>query len=42
LGIRLTAIHNLHFTMRLMEDIRKSIEANDFQKFKKGFIKDFN
>ncbi len=42
LGIRLTTIHNLHFTMRLMEDIRKSIEANDFQKFKKGFIKDLS
>ncbi|MEK7447312.1 MAG: tRNA guanosine(34) transglycosylase Tgt [Patescibacteria group bacterium] len=41
LGIRLTTIHNLRFMMRLMEDIRTSIQKGEFQTFKKSFIKKF-
>ncbi len=42
LGIRLTTIHNLHFMMRFMEDIRNSIKENKFEKFKKEFISKFS
>jgi len=38
LALRLATIHNLRFTMRMMKDIRKSIENNTFDKFKNRFI----
>lgn len=41
LGIRLTTIHNLRFIMRLMENIRKSINDENFQKYKKSFLKKY-
>ena len=41
LGYRLATIHNLHFLMKLMGDIRISIIENDFKNFREGFIKRF-
>jgi len=38
LALRLATIHNLRFTVRMMNDIRKSIENNTFSKFKNQFI----
>ncbi len=34
-------IHNLFFIQNLMEEIKKSIEENRFEKFKKEFLKDY-
>lgn len=41
LGIRLTTIHNLRFMMRLMKDIRLSIEKGRFNSFKKRFLNNY-
>jgi queuine tRNA-ribosyltransferase len=41
LGIRLTTIHNLRFMMRFMEQIRSSIKADKFLKYKKDFLKKY-
>jgi len=38
LGIRLTTLHNLHFILSLMKDIRESIKKDRFEEFKKKFI----
>jgi len=37
LGSRLNTIHNVRFYLRLMEDIRSSIEANGFEEFARLF-----
>lgn len=37
LGLRLTTYHNLHFLLRLMENIRKSIEEDRFLSYKRAF-----
>ncbi|MBF0572970.1 MAG: tRNA guanosine(34) transglycosylase Tgt [Desulfamplus sp.] len=37
LAYRLNTIHNLHFYLNLMKQIRKSIEDGDFIEFKKNF-----
>jgi len=42
LGIRLTTIHNLHFILQLMRDIRKHIRNNTFSDFKHRFVKSFS
>ncbi|PIZ01122.1 tRNA guanosine(34) transglycosylase Tgt, partial [bacterium (Candidatus Howlettbacteria) CG_4_10_14_0_8_um_filter_40_9] len=42
LGIRLTTIHNLHFVLNLMKNIRASIKENKFMEFKKGFISNYS
>jgi len=42
LGLRLMTIHNLHFLLNLMTQIRKHIEKNTFATFKKNFLKKFN
>ncbi|MDO8507497.1 MAG: tRNA guanosine(34) transglycosylase Tgt [bacterium] len=41
LGLRLASLHNLRFMMRFMGDIRKSIKNNEFQVFRKSFIRKF-
>jgi queuine tRNA-ribosyltransferase len=38
LGLRLATIHNIHYYLKLMEDIREAIEENCFQSFKKAFF----
>lgn len=38
LGIRLTTIHNLHFLLRLMEDIRRTIREGSFDQYRKNFL----
>lgn len=38
LGLRLTTVHNLHFLLRLMRDIRESILAGRFGEFYKDFF----
>lgn len=40
-GKRLLIIHNLTFIMNLMENIRKSIENNEFSDFKDTFLKKY-
>jgi queuine tRNA-ribosyltransferase len=41
LGLRLMSIHNLHFLLNLMQEIRKQINKGTFKKFKKDFFKKF-
>lgn len=36
-GLRLASIHNLHFMLRLMEDIRAAIAAGSYADFRAGF-----
>jgi len=38
LGIRLTTLHNLFFTLNLMKKIRQAIEGRYFQKFREEFV----
>jgi queuine tRNA-ribosyltransferase len=38
LGLHLATLHNIHFMMRLMEDIRMSIAENTFLSFKDSFL----
>lgn len=38
LGLRLMTIHNLHFLLNLMSQIRKHIEKGTFTKFKNSFL----
>lgn len=41
LGMRLMTIHNLHFILELMRQIRGAIQENRFRKFKNDFLKTF-
>ncbi|MDD5731636.1 MAG: tRNA guanosine(34) transglycosylase Tgt [Patescibacteria group bacterium] len=41
LGIRLTTLHNLHFLLDLMRQIRDNIDKGTFLKFKKEFLKNW-
>jgi queuine tRNA-ribosyltransferase len=41
LGLRLMSIHNLHFLLNLMRQIRTHINKGTFKKFKKDFLKKF-
>ena len=41
LGLRLATIHNLSFYIKLMDDIRKSIQSETFEKFAKNFIQSY-
>lgn len=41
LGIRLTTLHNLRFVLKLMEDIRTAIAGDNFEEYKKNFLKRF-
>jgi queuine tRNA-ribosyltransferase len=40
-GIRLTTIHNLHFLIHLMDNIRKSIEEDRFLEYKHAFYQSY-
>jgi len=40
-GMRLSTIHNVTFYLRLMREIRESIEKGEFKKFKKEFLMKF-
>ena len=42
LGAKLMSIHNLHFLLDLMQSVRKSIKTDQFEIFKKDFLKKFN
>ena len=42
LGMRLLTIHNLHFYLNLMSDIRESIISNTFEQFKNKFLVSWN
>lgn len=41
LGHRLNTIHNLHFLLRLMEEIREHIEEGTFEAFRRRFLQEF-
>ena len=41
LGSRLLSIHNIHFLMNLMSEIRESIKKDNIEEFKEGFVKDY-
>ncbi|WBW50647.1 tRNA guanosine(34) transglycosylase Tgt [Peptoniphilus equinus] len=41
LGLRLATIHNLHFLIHLMEDIRESIREDRFLEFKDDFYREY-
>ncbi|MCK5590674.1 MAG: tRNA-guanine transglycosylase, partial [Candidatus Pacebacteria bacterium] len=38
LASTLASIHNLHFTIKLVDDIRQSILDENFEEFKRGFL----
>jgi len=38
LGLRLVSLHNVHFYLNMMKDIRQAIGENRFKKFKKEFL----
>jgi len=38
LGARLATVHNLHFFLRLMQNMREAIEANKFAEFRGNFF----
>lgn len=40
-GIRLTTIHNLHFLLKLMEDIRQAIREDRLLDFKEEFFEQY-
>ena len=42
LALRLLTIHNLHFLLNLMRQIREHIEKGTFKRFKKQFLKRFS
>jgi len=42
LGMRLMTIHNLHFLLNLMQQIREHIEKGSFKKFKTAWMKNWN
>lgn len=41
LGLRLITLHNLHFYLSLMQRIRDSIEAHNFQTFRRDFVTNY-
>lgn len=41
LGMRLTTIHNLYFTLELMRGIRKAIRGGTFGAFKRAFVRGY-
>ena len=41
-GQRLLSIHNLRFLIKLTEDIRDSIESDNYLDFKNSFIEKYN
>jgi queuine tRNA-ribosyltransferase len=41
LGLRLISLHNLHFYLNLMTQVREAIEARRFAEFRKGFVRNY-
>jgi len=41
LGLRLLSLHNIHFFLQLMRDIRAAIKENSFLTFKKEFLANY-
>ncbi len=41
LGLRLISVHNLHFYLRLMQQVRDSIEQGNFAEFRKNFVANY-
>ena len=41
LGLRLAAIHNIHFVQNLMEGARAAIEKGNFENYRKNFKKSY-
>ena len=39
--MRLATIHNLHFLLNLMEEVRDAIEEGGFNTFKDDFLNDY-
>ncbi len=42
LGLKLLSLHNIHFYLQLMAQIRKAIKKNRFSDFKETFIEKYN
>ena len=42
LGLRLVSLHNIHFYLDLMRNIREAIQEDKFVKFKKEFLNKYN
>ncbi|MFA4888296.1 MAG: tRNA guanosine(34) transglycosylase Tgt [Candidatus Omnitrophota bacterium] len=42
LGLRLVSLHNVHFFLQLMRDIRQAISRDKFGEFKKEFLVKYN
>ncbi|MCX5702349.1 MAG: tRNA-guanine transglycosylase, partial [Candidatus Omnitrophica bacterium] len=42
LGLRLVSLHNVHFCLGLMRNIREAIRQDRFLEFKKEFLKNYN
>ena len=42
LGLRLTSLHNVHFYLGLMRQVREAISQDRFTEFKKGFLSNYN
>ena len=41
LGLHLATVHNLHFTLQLMQEIREHIAAGTFASFREGFLSEY-
>jgi queuine tRNA-ribosyltransferase len=41
LSATLAAIHNVHFYLNMMSEVRQAIENNDFAAFKKNFLEEY-
>ena len=41
LGLMLLSLHNIHFYLNLMKNIRASIKNSDFDKFEKTFLENY-
>ena len=41
LGLMLLSLHNIHFYLNLMKNIRESIRNSDFDKFEKTFLENY-
>jgi len=39
LGLHLVSLHNIHFYLKMMRDIRQAIKENRFKEFKKEFLR---
>jgi len=42
LGLRLVSLHNIHFYLELMRQMREAIRQDKFLEFKKEFFRDYN